>query len=117
MQIQIPVQTSKFESFNQKAESFKSYLKRFENHLEFINLQDETRQAQLLRESIGAEPYNNLSAFLGPENPPAKLSYSELKSKFMMLLQVKKSSVLAQHQFLQIYQSENQTLAEYVAEL
>lgn len=112
-----PVTLQKFDQFNPKIESFTSYIERFENHLAYINLQDTKKQAQLLCESIGAEHYNNLAAFLGPDNAVSNLTYVNLKEKFKQLLQSKKSTILAQHQFLQQTQSANQTIAEYVAQL
>ncbi|XP_065213324.1 uncharacterized protein K02A2.6-like [Planococcus citri] len=110
-------QITRFEKFNSKVEVFTSYIERFKNHLKLINLTDTVKQASLLCESIGAEHYNQLAAFLGPEKRIDTLQFEDLISKFTNLLQSKKSPVLAQHQFFQCYQSENQSIAEYVAQL
>ncbi|XP_054275019.1 uncharacterized protein K02A2.6-like [Macrosteles quadrilineatus] len=80
-------------------------------------LTDKKKIAQLLCNSIGSEHYNNLSAFLGPDKPLKSLDYETLLNDFKKLLTPKKSVVVAQHYFLNIFQKENQSISEFVADL
>lgn len=116
----VPVSTTNipsFEPFNDKNEKFKNYLERFETFLSVRNIVDDSKKAQLLSVSIGSQHYNNLSALLGPETPIKNLTYSELKVNFNKLLAPRRNIVVSQHYFLNTYQKENQTIAQFVASL
>jgi len=106
-----------FENYDSKHEKFSHYLERFENYYALKGITDKGKIAQLLCASIGSTHYNSLAAFLGPENPVCKLDYEDLVKSFKQLLMPIKSVLVSQHYFLNIYQKENQSISEFVADL
>ena len=106
-----------FENFNFKKEKLDAYLDRYENYVAVKGISDLEKKAQLLCASIGADNYNGLAAFLGPQKRVQKLSYKELIKSLKGFLLPKKSVIIAQHSFFQKYQEENQSITEYVAQL
>lgn len=108
---------SPFENFDARREKFSCYLERFDNFCIMKNVTDHEKMAQLLCVSIGSTHYNNLAAFLGPEKPVKRLSYNDLVQSFKQMLIPKRNVVVSQHYFLNIYQKEKQSIAEFVAAL
>lgn len=106
-----------FENLDLKKEKFVNYLERIENYFLMKNVTDPAKKAQLLCTSIGSRHYNKLAAFLGPEKAIKNLTYDELVTEFKQLLSPIRSSVVAQHYFLETYQLEKHNIAEYVAAL
>lgn len=106
-----------FENFDSKKEKFSCYLERFGNYCSMKNVSDKEKQAQLLCVSIGSFHYNKLASFLGPEKPVNKLSHDDLIKSFKQMLMPARSVVVSQHYFLNIYQKENQSISEFVADL
>lgn len=68
--------------------------------------------------NIGYVHYNSLSSYLGPEKPVNKLSYNDpLVKPFKQKMHMPMKSVeVTQHYFLNIYQKENQSVSEFVAD-
>ncbi|KAI5731396.1 hypothetical protein M8J77_009366 [Diaphorina citri] len=81
------------------------------------NIAPDDKKAQLLCVSIGSVHYNNLAALLGPGKPVNKLSYQDLLTALRQMLSPKRSTVVSQHYFLNIYQKEDQNIPEFVATL
>ncbi|KAL1448121.1 hypothetical protein WDU94_006624 [Cyamophila willieti] len=106
-----------FEHFNPNQEKFSNYVERFENYCSMKNITSEEKKAQLLCVSIGSMHYNNLGALLGPAKPVNKLSFSDLLSSLKQMLSPKRSTVVSQHYFLNIYQKEDQNISKFVAAL
>lgn len=106
-----------FEAFDTKKESFKYYKQRFENYLTMKNVfSDKKLSGQMLLNSTGAAHYHTVVALVAPKKPN-EMSYDELVSTLEKHLCPKKNVLVAQHRFLSTYQSEKQSIAEYVAEL
>lgn len=106
-----------FENFVQSKESFKMYRQRFENYLTMKGVfQDKTLCSQLLLNSVGSANYQLIVSLVAPKSP-SEYTYNELISKIENHLCPKKNVLVAQHQFLTIYQQENQSIAEYAAAL
>lgn len=114
---EVSVNISPFENFDPQREKFTCYLERFGNYVSMKNVNDKTKLAQLLCVSIGSVHYNNLAAFLGPDKPINTLDYDTLIQTFKEMLVPRKSVVVSQHYFLNIYQNEGQSVAEYVTNL
>uniref|UniRef100_A0A8D9A769 CCHC-type domain-containing protein n=1 Tax=Cacopsylla melanoneura TaxID=428564 RepID=A0A8D9A769_9HEMI len=106
-----------FEHFNPNQEKFSNYVERFDNYCRMKNISSEEKKAQLLCVSIGSMHYNNLGALLGPAKPVNQLSYTDLLSSLKQMLSPKRSTVVSQHYFLNIYQKEDQNISEFVASL
>lgn len=106
-----------FESFDGRNEKFSAYLERFENYCELKNINENKKKAQLLCSSIGKECYNNLAAFLGPDQPVKEIEYSDLVTHFLKMLSPTVSTVVAQHYFLNITQQPQQSISDFVATL
>uniref|UniRef100_A0A8D8Q661 CCHC-type domain-containing protein n=1 Tax=Cacopsylla melanoneura TaxID=428564 RepID=A0A8D8Q661_9HEMI len=107
-----------FEHFNPNQEKFSNYVERFDNYCRMKNITSEEKKApQLLCVSIGSMHYNNLGALLGPAKPVNQLSYTDLLSSLKQMLSPKRSTVVSQHYFLNIYQKEDQNISEFVASL
>lgn len=106
-----------FENYDAKQEKFTCYMERFENYVAMKNVKEDEKKAQLLCVSIGSIHYNGLAAYLGPEKTIKSLQYKELVQAFIQMLVPKKSTVLSQHYFLNLYQKERQSIAEFVATL
>lgn len=106
-----------FESFDGRNEKFSAYLDRFENYCELKNINENKKKAQLLCSSIGKECYNNLAAFLGPDQPVKEIEYSDLVTHFLKMLSPTVSTVVAQHYFLNITQQPQQSISDFVATL
>lgn len=106
-----------FESYDPKKEKFTCYLERFGNYVAMKNITDKAKTAQLLCVSIGSTHYNSLAAFLGPDRTIQSLEYEALVKSFKQMLVPRKSVVVSQHYFLNIFQKEKQSVAEYVAAL
>lgn len=106
-----------FEHFDPRREKFSCYLERFENYYTMKSITEPVQIAQPLCVSIGSTHYNSLSAFLCPEKPVKSLSLDELVDAFKKMLIPKKSVVVTQHYFLSKFQKDQQTIAEYVADL
>lgn len=66
--------------------------------------------------SIGAKNFNMIAALAAPKIP-GELKYEELINLLEKHLVSKKNILVAQHQFLSKYQTEQQPIAEYVAAL
>lgn len=106
-----------FECFDSKKESFRNYKQRFKNYLEMKNIiNDKSYCVKLLFNSIGAKNFNAIAALAAPK-APNELQYDELMDLLEEHLAPKKNILVAQHQFLSKYQTEQQSIAEYVAAL
>jgi hypothetical protein len=79
------------------------------------DIKEEEKKSQLLFASVGPSHYNNLASLLGPEKPLKTCDSTDLISSFMTLLSPAKSVVLAQHYCFSCYQTEVQSIVEYVA--
>lgn len=106
-----------FESYDTKNEKFSSYIERFDNFCDLKDVTDDIKKAQLLRSSIGKEHYNNLAAFLGPDNPIKEIDFETLKNHFKKMLSPSVSTVVSQHYFLSITQQPHQSISDFVASL
>lgn len=106
-----------FDEFDSKKETFRNYRQRFENYLKMKSLFDKKEYcAKLLLNSIGAKHFNTVNALAAPKSPD-ELKYDELIETLENHLAPKKNTLVAQHQFLCKYQSEQQSVAEYTAAL
>lgn len=106
-----------FDHFDPKKESFRNYKQRFENYVEMKNIiSNKDYCAKLLLNSIGAINFNMVAALAAPKTPK-ELSYDELMKLLETHLSPKKNVLVAQHQFLSKYQTEQQTIAEFMAVL
>ncbi|XP_044741936.1 uncharacterized protein K02A2.6-like [Chrysoperla carnea] len=76
--------------------------------------ENKTWCAQMLLNSIGAANYNLISALISPKSP-TESTYEELIEVFETHLCPKRNVLVSQHRFLSTYQSENQSIADYVA--
>ena len=110
-------QISPFEAYDAKTEKFSSYMERFNNFCDLKNVGDEIKKAQLLRSSIGKDHYNNLAAFLGPDDPIKEIDFTTLKAHFEKMLSPSVSTVVSQHYFLNIIQQPHQSISDFVASL
>ena len=106
-----------FENFKAEQEKFSSYLERFENYYTVKALIEEKQIAQHLCDSIGSDHHNGIALFLGPDKPLKSLNYTTLVEEFKKLLIPKKSVVVSQHYFLNIFQKDGQSISEFVADL
>lgn len=103
-----------FENYNQQ-ESFRSYKQRFENYLELKNIRsDKKLSAQLLLNSIGSSNYDILSSLVAP-NTPKDYDYDALVDTLERYLCPKRNILVAEHRFLSTYQTETQTISEYLS--
>jgi len=82
-----------------------------------ITDKDTEKKAQFLNASIGPKYYNELAALLGPDKPLKTLKYADLEKSYKNMLTPKKNVVVSQHFFFNTYQTENQTISEFVATL
>lgn len=105
-----------FENFDMKKEKFICYLERFQNYLAMKNITDNKKRTQMLLHSIGSTHYNTVSALVKPRIL-SEFSYKELVKVFTAKLSPKRSIVVSQHYFLSTYQSEKQSIADFVATL
>lgn len=107
-----------FVHFDSKKKKFSSYLEYFENYSSLKNVTDKGKLAQLLCVSMGSVHYNSLSSYLGPEKPVNKLSYNDplVKSFKQKMHMPMKSVEVTQNYFLNIFQKENQSVSEFVAD-
>ncbi|XP_046391594.1 uncharacterized protein K02A2.6-like [Ischnura elegans] len=106
-----------FEAYDAKTEKFSSYMERFNNYCDLKNVSDDIKKAQLLRSSIGKDHYNNLAAFLGPDDPIKEIDFETLKAHFEKMLSPSVSTVVSQHYFLSIIQQPHQSFSDFVASL
>lgn len=112
-----PLLLQPFEQFDSHKENFKNYIQRFENYLQLKNaFSNKTVCAQMLLTSIGPAHYNTLAALVAPKTPP-QLSYDELLVSSTKHLSPKKNVLVSQHRFLSLYQSDLQSISDYVASL
>ena len=72
--------------------------------------------AQMLLNSIGAPTYNVLSALVAPKIP-SELTYEELVKAFEEHVCPKENVLVSQHKFLSTYQTENQSIPDFIAAL
>ncbi|XP_058984042.1 uncharacterized protein LOC101895609 isoform X2 [Musca domestica] len=106
-----------FEHFDSSKENFKLYMQRFENYLIMRDaIKDKTLCHQMLINSIGSTHFKLMVSLVAPKKL-ADVSYDELVQKLEAHLCPKKNILVLQHRFLCTYQSEDQSLAEYVAVL
>lgn len=106
-----------FENFDTKNETFRTYKQRFENYLEMKNLKENKEYSvKLLLNSIGAKHFTTITALAAPK-APSELTYDELIKLLETHLSPKKNLLVCQHQFLSKYQTDQQSIAEYVASL
>ncbi|XP_073832659.1 uncharacterized protein [Musca autumnalis] len=104
-----------FEHFDSTKESFKLYMQRFENYLLMRDaLKDKKLCHQMLINSIGSTNFKLMVSLVSPKKLP-EVSYDELVQKLEAHLCPKKNILVLQHRFLCTYQSEEQSIAEYVA--
>lgn len=115
--VDISTITPSFECYNPKIEGFKNYLSRFQNYLKTRNVTDESKNAALLNDSVGAEHYNSLTALLGPSRPITELSYNDLQEAYKQMLTPKRSATVCRHLFMNTYQSDQQNIAQYAGTL
>lgn len=106
-----------FDNFNQKSESFLNYKQRFENYLELKNISSNKDYCvRLLLNSIGPTTFKTLTSLIAPKNP-SELTYDELVTQLVEHFVPKKNVLVAQHQFLSIYQTEHQSIHEFINNL
>lgn len=104
-----------FENFDSSKENFKLYVQRFENYLAMRGvLANKKLCHQMLVNSIGATHFKLMVSLVAPKKLP-EVDYDELVRKLESHLCPKKNILVLQHRFLSTYQSEEQTLADYVA--
>lgn len=104
-----------FETFDEKKENFKLYLQRFENYLKMKGVfTNKTLCHQMLVNSIGSIHFRLLVSLIAPKSI-TDLKYDELVAKVETHLCPKKNILVIQHRFLSTYQSEEQTIADFVA--
>lgn len=113
LQVQLPP----FENFDESKENFKLYIQRFENYLKMKGaLTNRTLCQQMFLNSIGAAHFRLLVSLVAPQNI-TNVAYGELVKKLETHLCPRKNILVIQHRFLSTYQSEEQTVASYVAHL
>ncbi|XP_037821697.1 uncharacterized protein LOC119610521 [Lucilia sericata] len=106
-----------FEPFDSSKESFRNYIQRFKNYTEMKAISTNNEYcAKLLLNSIGAKLFNMVSALAAPK-ALNEVQYGELLQLLETHLSPKKNVLVTQHQFLSKYQSEGQSIAEFVAAL
>lgn len=106
-----------FEQFCPEKEPFGNYKQRFENYLQMKNVfTDKVYCAKLLLNSIGAAHFNIITALAAPEQA-GELTYDKLITLLNVHLHPKKNVLVAQHQFLCKYQTQQQTISDFVAAL
>lgn len=106
-----------FECFDPKKESFRNYKQRFENYLVMKNIFDNKEYcARLLLNSIDAKNFNMITALAAPKIV-SEMKYKELIELLEKHLAPKKNIFVAQHQFLSKYQTQQQSISEYIATL
>lgn len=106
-----------FESFDAHKETFRNYKRRFENYIEMKNVHTNKEYCgKLLLNSIGATNFEVISSLAAPKSIN-EIKYDELMILLEKHLAPKRNMLVAQHQFLSTYQTETQSIAEYVAKL
>lgn len=106
-----------FDIFDPAKENYRNYIDRFTNYVTMKNVNSNKEYcAKLLLNSIGAKNFNMLTALAAPK-APTELNYDELLKVLETHLAPKKNVLVAQHKFLQKYQGDSQSIAEFVAAL
>lgn len=106
-----------FEMFDTTKESFRNYKLRFENYTRMKNVHKNKEYCvNLLLNSMGAKSFNIATALAAPKDP-SELTYDELVALLQEHLSPQQNVLVAQHQFLSKYQSETESITEYVAAL
>lgn len=106
-----------FEHFDSSKENFKQYKNRFENYLKMKNVfNNKEMSKQLLINSIGATGYKSMCSIVAPDDP-SNVNYDDLMTKIETHLCPKINSVVEQHRFFNLVQSEKQSIADYVSML
>lgn len=106
-----------FELLDISNESFRNYKLRFENYTRMKNIDNNKEYcASLLLNSIGAKSFNTVTALASPKTP-SELKYDELVKLLEEHLSPKQNVLVSQHQFLSKYQTDQQSISEFVAEL
>lgn len=100
-----------FDIFDSAKETYRNYIDRFTNYVKMKNVDGNKEYCKkLLLNSIGAKSYNLLTALSAPKTP-TELNYAELLKVLETHLAPKKNVLVAQHKFLQKYQSDTQSIA------
>lgn len=106
-----------FDIFEPKKESFSNYKQRFENYIQMKNIiSNKDYCAKLLLNSIGPSNFNIVSTLAAPKKPN-DLDYDDLIKLLDDHLEPKKNVLVSQHKFLTIYQTEQQSISEFVTSL
>ena len=104
-----------FENFDDKNENFKLYRQRFENYLTMKGVfANKTLCHQMLVNSIGSTHFKLLVSLIAPKTIN-DVEYDDIIKILETHLCPKKNFLVSQHRFLSTYQSEDQTIADYVA--
>lgn len=106
-----------FETFDPIKENFTNYKQRFQNYVEMKNISSNKEYcAKLLLNSIGPSNFNLVSTLTAPKNP-SELNYDDLVKILEEQLVPKRNVLVSQHKFLSIYQTEQQSISEFVTNL
>lgn len=107
-----------FDSFNPKAEDFKSYQKRFEEFMTLNGMKkNEKRATQLFLNSLGTTGFRLLTRQLSSDVNPYEYKYPQLIDLLLKHYQPQKSEIITMHEFLLKHQDEHQSITEYSEEL
>ncbi|XP_046801270.1 uncharacterized protein LOC124418587 [Lucilia cuprina] len=103
-----------FEAFK---ETFRNYIQWFTNYVNMKNVENNKEYCtKLLLNSIGAKHFDRVTALAAPKIA-AEIQYDDLLKLLENYLAPKRNVLVAQHKFLSKYQSEGQSVADFVAVL
>ncbi|GFO38215.1 Pol polyprotein [Plakobranchus ocellatus] len=106
----------RIEEFNPAQNDLESYIERLEQYFVANNVTTEEKRTAVLLSVIGPKAYEVLKSLIAPDKPSGK-SYQELKSSLLAHYKPKPLVIYGRFKFHKAIQSENESIAEYIAKL